>query len=271
MTTLYHPDLGLLQVRIHTPEEEAIILIDVEAMQVYTHRLFATLCGSRMPADKLDFAYLFEVHMDGDDVEAQEQEQWWDRTRLWASSQLSSGLSGNAHLVNATEFGAALEYPPHIVLIRDNAPYGKLYRFVGWKDDQPSAEEEDQLKETYRRFDFLDVSLPLLVAEDRPPCVDFLHPAERRVRRASEDLMRERNLKLLMPEHSYVKLVLPLEAEMSLLVPSILPYIAVARTAASLRAHLLMGPQAPPGLLEIPLSLIRTAVCTPAAQEPMNY
>ncbi|EIW74574.1 P-loop containing nucleoside triphosphate hydrolase protein [Coniophora puteana RWD-64-598 SS2] len=254
MPTLYHPVHGPLRVTI-TPEEEPSTPFDVESMQVYTHRLFATLCGPRMPADKLDFAYLFEV--DGD-----EEQGRWDQIRLWASANQGLSPLGTTRLVNAAEFGQMLDYPSDIVLIRDSVPYGKLFRFVEWKYDQPSPEEEEQLKETYRRFDMLEISLPLLVVEDRAPRVNFLHPAEKRSRRSSEKAR-----KLLIPEYSFVELVSPVEAEFALLVPSILRYISVANTAASLRATLLTDPQ----LAEIPLSLVKMAISAPVSQEPTNY
>ncbi|KAJ6576524.1 hypothetical protein DFH09DRAFT_980612 [Mycena vulgaris] len=219
----------------------------------YTRRLFWCINGSRMSWDDLDFSYLFLPPNGADDAA-------WAARRLWHIQQ-NAGAT-DPFFTNARSFGAEFSYPNDLAIIRNGAQFSKAFKFVRWRFEALSIEEEAEMRTLYARFPDLEISYPLLVVENLPPRTNFLIPIPEKA--ASPALPKTIHL---LPRLSSVTLCSAADAQYAFLLPSVLRSLAISMTTNSLRETLFVDL----GLGNIPQQLLTTAICAPVSQERNNY
>ncbi|KAG1882754.1 hypothetical protein F4604DRAFT_1986646 [Suillus subluteus] len=203
---------------------------DLQAAHESTRRLFWCLYGIRMQWDKFDFSYLFEPAEEDPDRDV------WDARRKWLRDLQGEEPSGDNLFANAATFGQAFSHPTDITWIRDGFPYGKVYRFLGWRHDPLSEEELQDFMTRYSKMPEIEVILPV---------------ASRRGIAAKKKFLATSTV----------------QCDHAILIPSIIRHISIAATAVSLRGSLLTGTP----LYHIPFSLLITAITAPVAQGHVNY
>ncbi|KAJ7903482.1 hypothetical protein B0H14DRAFT_2665029 [Mycena olivaceomarginata] len=187
----------------------------------YTRQLFWCINGPRMSWNDLDFSYLFLPPNGSDD-------SVWNARRLWHTQKNPSGTPFSA---NALAFGQDFSYPDDLSIIRNGPQFNKAYKFVRWRFDPLSPEEEEDMK----------------TSTASPPAP----PKEMH----------------LLPQMSYVTLCSEAEAQYAFLLPSVLRSIEMSITINSLREALFSDL----ALSEVPERLLTTAMCAPVSQEKTNY
>jgi hypothetical protein len=206
-----------------------------------------------MSWDDLDFSYLFLPPNGSDD-------SVWNARRLWHTQKNPSGTPFSA---NALAFGQDFSYPDDLSIIRNGPQFNKAYKFVRWRFDPLSPEEEEDMKtSTYSRFSDLEITYPLLVVQHLPPRTNFLIPIPERASPPAPP--KEMHL---LPQMSYVTLCSEAEAQYAFLLPSVLRSIEMSITINSLREALFSDL----ALSEVPERLLTTAMCAPVSQEKTNY
>ncbi|KAH7925160.1 P-loop containing nucleoside triphosphate hydrolase protein [Leucogyrophana mollusca] len=252
--TLYHRLRGNMKVDVNSLGAVDLSPTAVLAAQHSTRRLFWSLYGSRMSWDDVDFAYMFETIGDVDNA-------LWESRRAWLKESLGGDASSENAFANAEAFGNAFSFPNDVTWVRDGRPYGRIYRFVSWKIDQVSTEEEGELRAKYSRLTDIQITYPLLVVEPLPSRTNFLlplppHSTATTVKRV-----------LLLPQHSSIDLLSAAECEHSALLPSIIRHLSVTMTVHSLRSNLLANT----ALRSVPFSLLTEAITAPVAQDQTHY
>jgi endoribonuclease Dicer len=220
--------------------------------QEYTRRLFWCMNGSRMNWDDLEFSYLFLPPNDSDDAA-------WDARRLWHNRQNSGAepLFTNAH-----SFGTQFSYPNDLAIVRNGPQFNKAFKFVRWRLEPLSPEEETEMKKFYARFSELEISYPLIVVENLPPRTNFLVPIPEKGSPPTPPKTFH-----LLPRLAFVTLCSQTDVQYAFLLPSVLRSLAISMTINSMRETLLSNL----GLGSIPQPLLTTALCAPVSQERGNY
>lgn len=254
---LYRPGHAPLQCYIQPVGTLNLADMTIGQAREYTRRLFWSLNGSRMTWENLDFSYLVLPLYQDDDME-------WVTRRAWLSEvNRSIGASHtDEYFANAEKFGAKFSYPNNIAVVRNGFQFAKGFRFVRWRFDVLSPEEEVELREYYSRFAELEITYPLLVVEPLPPRTNFLIPIP-----PPTGPPPERKTLLLLPRLSAITLLSPADMEYAFLLPSILRSVSMALTAESLRSTLFT--ESP--LFDIPLPLLIVATTAPVSGEKHNY
>jgi endoribonuclease Dicer len=226
----------------------------------FTRRLFWGLNHLRMTWDNLDFSYLF---LPIDDVDTE-----WDVRRSWLATFAASNQTRHVHLIgNAATIGEQFGYPSDLNLIQKHIGSSRPYRFVRWRYEPLSFEEEKELREDiYRgRIDDVEITYPLLVVENCSPRANFLIPLP--PPSPDDPIPESSKFITLLPRFSGVILLSQTEADYAFLLPSVIRSLSMTLTAHSLRRNLF--PSSP--IFDIPISLLRIAVTAPAAGEKLNY
>ncbi|KAJ7756484.1 hypothetical protein DFH07DRAFT_820736 [Mycena maculata] len=218
----------------------------------YTRRIFWCINGSRMVWDETNFSYLFLPPPGSED-------KAWDDRRLWNTQQTSIS---EAFFANALCFGQKFSYPDDLAIVRNGPQFNKAFKFVRWRFEALSPEEEVEVKTTYSRFTELEISYPLLVVENLPPRTNFLIPIPEKENPSAPPRMVH-----LLPRLSYVTLCSEDEAQYAFLLPSVLRSLAMSMTVNSLRETLFSDS----AISTIPQQLLTTALCAPVSQEQCNY
>ncbi|EGO19166.1 hypothetical protein SERLADRAFT_443209 [Serpula lacrymans var. lacrymans S7.9] len=257
MPTLYHPLRGEMKVRLRHLGIANLSPGDLQSAQCYTRRIFWGLSAARMTWDKLDFAYNFQCMHD-------ENGSKWAERRTWLEKRhdKSSGDSVDFTMAHAVPFGEAFSFPNDITWVRDSGDFSaRIYRFLSWKHDPLSPEEEEFLRLKYARFTDVQITLPVIVAEPLPRRANFLL-----TRGLSSSAPAEKTV-LLLPRYTRVVLLSPAETEYAQILPSIIRHLSVMTTVISLRDTLFTGTP----LSKIPLPLLTTALTAPVSQGLINY
>lgn len=257
LPVLHVPGQGDLKVDIRSLAEEVEDASVISAAKEYTRRMFASLHEKRMDMEKLDFAYLF-LPMDGIQDGAE-----WQARREWMQDRLANApvtRAESALRANADALGKKFAYPLNIAAVRSNDKYDKILRFVGWHDGPLSPEEEEEFLE---RYEGEDITYPLLIAQEFPRRVNFLHPLD-----SAEAGQGDVYPFVLHPQYATVELVSHAEVQYAFLLPSVLRFVSIAATVHATRATLFSSS---PRLASIPFSLLKTALTAPVSQEAVNY
>ena len=226
----------------------------------FTRRIFWGLNHLRMTWDNLDFSYLF---LPIDDVETE-----WDVRRSWLATSAPSNPIRHVHLFgNAATIGEQFSYPTDLKLIQKHIGTSRLLKFVRWRYEPLSLEEEKELREEIYngRVDDVEITYPLLVVENYPPRTNFLLPLP--PLSPDDSISKSSKLTTLLPHLTGVILLSQTETEYAFLLPSVIRSLSMTSTAHSLRRKLFASSP----IYDIPISLLRTAVTAPAAGEKLNY
>ena len=224
----------------------------------YTRRMFWGLNHMRMTWDNLDFSYLF-LPIDDTDVDTE-----WDVRRSWLATFSASNQIHHVHLIgNAATIGKQFNYPNDLELIQKYPGSSRPLKFVRWRYEPLSPEEEQELREDiYKgRADDVEITYPLLVVENYPPRTNFLLPSPK------DPIPKSSKLTNLLPGFSGVILLSQTETDYAFLLPSVIRSLSMTSTAHSMRKKLFTSSP----MFDIPISLLRTAVTAPAAGEKLNY
>ena len=223
----------------------------------FTRRVFWALNGSRMDWDNLDFSYLFLPVRGADPV--------WDSRRTWLENNaLNDPQRYRGHLMTqADEFGKEFGYPEDLTLIRRHIGFGRPWKFIGWKYDELTPEEESKLRERYRKLEEIVITYPLLIVQPFPPRSNFLIPLPD----GSQGQAIEHPPSILLPSQSGIILLSHEDSEYSFLLPSVLRFLSAMMTANSLRKSLFPSSS----LSKIPLSLLAIAMAAPSSGDNNNY
>jgi hypothetical protein len=205
-----------------------------------------------MTWDNLDFSYLFLPPNDSSDSS-------WDARRLWHTQH---NPDGEPFFTNAAAFGQDFSYPDDLAIIRNGPQFSKAFKFVRWRFELLSPEEEAEMRTTYSRFPDLEITYPLLVVQYLPPRTNFLIPIPEK----ASPPVPPKQLHFL-PRLSYVTLCSEVEAQYAFLLPSVLRSMAMSMTVNSLRQTLFSDLE----LSTVPEQLLTTAMCAPISQEQTNY
>ena len=260
LPVLFHPHRGALKVRISSVKSVDISTQMVAEAQLYTRRLFWQVYGARMKWDNLDFAYLFHpVTSHGNDA-------IWDARRTWQSDQSEDEIPREDFILraNAKEFGDTFSYPTDLSIIRASGAEGRPFRFLRWKSDAASPEEEREIR-SWRRRDPLPedevIEPPFVVVQNLPRRMNFLIPFVPQQGKYSMEIEI-----ILRAQFSTIDLVSLTDTEYAILLPSVMRYLSVAMTVSSLRTELLTS-----NLAQISFNLLRTAITAPVAQDVVDY
>ncbi|RDB26530.1 Dicer-like protein 2 [Hypsizygus marmoreus] len=168
----------------------------------YTRMLFWCLNGSRMAWDRLDFPYLF--------LPSGSQNKEWESRRAWLfQKNQTMGLShADEYFANAETFGSKYSHPTDLSVVRNGFQFSKGFRFVTWRYEPLTEEEEEAFRIYYIRFPDLEITYPLLVVQPLPPRTNFLIPTPSRT-----DHLPEVKSTFLLPRLSAITLLSPVESE----------------------------------------------------------
>jgi endoribonuclease Dicer len=259
MPTLFYPNRQPIKVEIrplgafHRSDE------CIERAQQYTRQIFWASYGARMKWNDLNFCYLF-LPLPGVGIDQSE----WDIRRQWSRDKNSSGgnskSDGSCH-ANAKDFGIHFAFPTDLTVIRNGDQRSKAFRFVRWRHNPMSGDEEEELRGRYgSRFKDLEISYPLLEVEAVPKRMNLLQPLPPSTNTPPRTF-------LLIPKYSTVDLLSADDAAYAIFLPSVLRFMSITITVTSLRKELLSSSP----LSDIPLPLLTTAITTPASQKSANY
>ncbi|KAG5643730.1 hypothetical protein DXG03_009720 [Asterophora parasitica] len=233
----------------------------IEKARLYTRMLFWTLNGSRMTWENVDFPYL---------VLPVEAETLWEVRRAWLSHRNDSlGVSHvDAFFAHAETFGKEFSYPTDFAVVRNGFNFSKSYRFVGWRFEPLSEEEEVEVREYYAHFEDLEITYPLLIVQPLPPRTNFLIPIPQKLQ-ADSPLHSKPQAKpiLLLSKMSAITVLSLAESEYAFLLPSIIRSFSLSITTRSLRQTLFASTP----LYDIPPALLLTAMSAPVSGEQSNY
>lgn len=260
LPVLFHPHRSPLKVRICSLQSVDISIQMITEAQLYTRRLFWQVYGTRMKWDDLNFAYLFQP------APSEDNDTIWDARRAWHSDRSENQMSGKPDILraNAKLFGETFSYPTDLTIIRERGSEGRLYRFLRWKFDPASPEEEQEIRVRGRGEPLPEdevVEPPFIVVQNFPRRMNFLIPFAPQQGRYSMEIDI-----LLRPLFSTIDLVSSTDTDYAILLPSIMRYLSIAMTVSSLRAELLTS-----NLARIPFDLLRTAITAPVAQDVVDY
>ncbi|KAG6909556.1 hypothetical protein DXG01_016804 [Tephrocybe rancida] len=223
----------------------------------YTKMLFWSLSGSRMNWEKDDFPYL---------VLPKDIDTHWEARRAWLSLLHTTKAASRAdeYFANAQDFGEAFSYPEDLSIVRNGFQFAKGYRFLAWRYDPLTEEEELEFRKYYARFEDLEIDYPLMTVRALPPRSNFLIPISDK----DKDKPPPEVKKLyLLPRLSAITVLSHAETEYAFLLPSILRSLACSITVFSLRDVLFSSTP----LSDIPLPLLFTAMTAPVSGERSNY
>ena len=258
--TLYRRDSPPISTSVETLGTLADDDQKISRARIFTRRIFWGLNHPRMTWDNLDFSYLF---LPIDDVDTE-----WDVRRSWLDTFAASNQIPHEHLVgNAATIGKEFNYPNDLELIQKHVGASRPVKFVRWRYEPLSLEEEKELREeVYKgRIDDVEITYPLLVVENYPPRTNFLFPLPPP---SPDDIIsKSPRLTHLLPQLSGVILLSQTETDYAFLLPSIIRSLSMTLTAHSLRRNLFTSSP----IYDIPISLLRIAVTAPAAGEKYNY
>ena len=227
----------------------------------FTRRIFWGLNHTRMTWDNLDFSYLF---LPIDDVDME-----WDVRRSWlATFSASSDEARTVHLMgNAATIAKQFNYPSDLTLIQKHMGFSRPLKFVRWRYEPLSSEEEKELREDLYngRIDDIEITYPLLVVENYPPRSNFLFPLP--PQSPDEPMPASSNLIILLPQLSGAILLSQTETDYAFLLPSVIRSLSMTLKAHSLRRNLFTSSP----MFDISISLLRIAITAPAAGEKLNY
>jgi endoribonuclease Dicer len=227
----------------------------------FTRRIFWGLNHVRMTWDNLDFSYIF---LPIDDVDTE-----WDARRSWLATFAASDQSRKVHhlIGNAATIGEQFSYPSDLKLIQKHIYSSRPLKFVRWRYEPLSLEEEKELREEIYngRIDDVEITYPLLVVENYPPRTNFLFPLP--PPSPDDPIPQPPKLTILLPQFSGVILLSEIEADYAFLLPSVIRSLSMTLTAHSLRRNLF--PSSP--MFDIPISLLKIAVTAPSTGEKLNY
>jgi endoribonuclease Dicer len=249
---------------IRTSVEPLEILADddqkISRARKFTRRIFWGLNHLRMTWENLDFSYLF---LPIDDVDTE-----WDVRRSWLATFAASNRIRHVHLIgDAATIGKQFSYPNDLKLIQRHIGSSRPLKFVRWRYEPLSLEEEKELREeTYKgRIDNVEITYPLLVVENYPPRVNFLSPLP--LPSPDDPISESSKLTTLLPHFSGVILLSQTETDYAFFLPSVIRSLSMTLTAHSLRRNLFTSSP----IFDIPISLLRIAITAPAAGEKLNY
>ena len=258
--TLYRGRHGRLKVGIYAVTTADLSSEKITMAREFTRRILWAIHGSRMRWDNLHFAYLFLPASD-----ANESVEWMTR-RSWLDDINAREGKSTWEGANAEVFGKRFSFPNDLTIIRDRSQGAKNFRFLRWRFERVSPEEEQILRERYS-FSVDDQILPpFLVVQRMPRRLNFLSMED-----AAKSIEREGKYSteselLLRSRHSTVSLISATDTDYALLLPSIIRYLSMAMTVSALRTTLLT-----PSLADIPLHLLQEAITAPVSQARTNY
>ncbi|TBU27162.1 P-loop containing nucleoside triphosphate hydrolase protein [Dichomitus squalens] len=262
--TLYVPGRKELSMTIGDAAGSPASDEEVQLARRWTYRLFWRLYGPRMERGREDFAYLFLPIGSWPDAEE------WDERRRWMDDRFMGGLALQGETpfaANAAAFGARFSYPTNLPLVRGVSKFDKPLRLLRWRYDPLTTEEEEKFREQYNAYPDLEITYPLLVVRSLPKRRNFLIPfpeevPDHEVLNQSDDAPS-----LLHPQYTLVELASQTEVHYTLLLPSILRWLAMALTVHSLRTSLFKQNR----VSTVALRHLVTAITAPAAQERFHY
>lgn len=262
--TLYVPGRKELSMTLRAVAISATSAEDIQLARRWTYRLFWRMYGARMERGSEDFSYLF-LPM-GPWPDAQE----WNERRRWMGERFMSGLADHGEtpfLANAAVFGAAFSYPRNLAMVKGTSKYDKPLRLLQWRSDPLTAEEEEKLREEYSAFLDLEITYPLMVVRRLPKRRNFLVPFSPDGTDQRDPAHFDDAPSILLPQHTLVELASRDEVQYTLLLPSILRWLAMASTVNSLRLSLFK--RSPVSRVALPLLV--AAITAPTAQERFHY
>ena len=227
----------------------------------FTRMIFWGLHYSYMTWDNLDFSYLFLPIVDVDSE--------WDARRSWlVNLSASRDPTRTVHLIgNAETIGKQFDYPSDLTLIQKHIGSSRPLKFVRWRYEPLSLEEEKELREEIYngRIEDVEITYPLLVVEYYPPRSNFLIPLP--PHSPDQRIPESPKLVTLLPHLSGIILLSRIETDYGFLLPSVIRSLSMTLQAHSLRKTLFISSP----IFDIPIPLLRIAITAPAAGEKLNY
>ncbi|KAI0357487.1 P-loop containing nucleoside triphosphate hydrolase protein [Trametes cingulata] len=261
---LYIPKLGEAAVTLSSAQPAPVGDDEVRRAMEYTYRLFFMLYGSRMDRERLDFAYLFLPAAQWPD------KQTWEERRRWQEERHSRGLTAASEgpfMANAAAFGERFSYPKDLAMVRGVNKFDKPLQLLGWRHDLLSAEEEETFRAQYEKYPDMQITYPLMVVRSLPKRRNFLIPFTIESTDLRKDVPSEDSPFLLHPQYALVELASHEEVQYTLMLPSVLRWLANALTVDALRTSLFVKTP----VSSVPLPLLLTAITAPISQELTHY
>ena len=251
--TLFDPDSGPRLFSIIPGTPSTFSAEELISARHYTRRIFAIFYGTRMDWNDLDFSYLFMPMSHHDDSE-------WVERRAWADDLRPAGGVYNSRehvLAKATDFVSKFTCASDVYLVYDRGHrFHGFYRFLGWRCEQLSEDEEEEVLKRYRnsKGEYPELRYPLILAVPQHNRMNFLIP--------QGGSQKQQELVYLLPQFTSIVLVSDTDARLSLVLPSILRAVLIKLVANSLQEVL---SQKSPEIQSVSLDLIKTALVAPAA------
>ena len=261
--TLYRPGRRPIKVGIHAVATAKLSSERIVKAQQFTRRILWQIYGTRMHWDDLHFAYLFLPTNDVD-----ESLEWVTRRSWLDNLNARDGQSDReaAFHANAEVFGERFCFPDDLTIIRERGLASKNFKFLRWRFEPISSEEEQILRERYSFSVDDPIIPPFLVVQRMPRRMNFLTMEDAAKSIEQEGKHSTETELLLRARFSTVSLISAVDTEYALLLPSIIRHLSMTMIVSSLRTTLLSPP-----LAGIPLHLLRAAITAPVSQERANY
>ena len=256
---IYPPGRAPMRTSLHPLTEVSANHPKISRAREFTRRVFWGLNASRMVWDNLNFAYLFLP------VQESSHDTIWDNRRAWLEGEceVNAELYPDRLMVKADQFVEKFGFVNDLTLVQRHVGFGKPWIFSGWRYQELSSEEEEELRDRYGRLlDDISVTYPLMVVRSSTPRTNMLLPTSR-VENKCDDILTQ----LLIPGHTTIALLSEEETEYAFLLPSVLRALTSWMTANSLRKTLFSSTP----LQKIPLSLLKVAITAPSSNDGVNY
>lgn len=224
----------------------------------FTRAVFWGLNHPRMDWENLNFSYLF--------LPIKVVNLVWDNRRAWLEHARLESETYLRLMIKADRFSEQFGYAEDMTLIQRSIGSGRPFKFICWKYDALTPEEEEGLRKYYAKYEGeVEITYPLLAVQPYPPRTNLLIPIEKQDLESGNTA--EPPTIFLLPGKAAVIFLSEEEAEYAFLLPSALRFLSMSMTANSLRKSLF---QSTP-LANIPLSLLTVAITAPSSNDRLNY
>ena len=169
-----------------------------------------------MKWDDLNFAYLCQPATSNGNDTIQ------DTCRAWQSDRSNDQISDKVEILraNAKNFGEPFSYPTDLTIIGERGAEGNLFRFLHWRFDAASLEEEEEIHSRKRRDPIPEdkaIEPPFVVIQNFPRRMNFLIPFTPQQGKYSMEIEI-----LLRPQFSTIDLVSSTDTDYAILLPSVI-------------------------------------------------
>ena len=256
---LYIPGRGAVTANVEPLGSAEDLSFTLEDARQFTRRLLWRVPGSRstLEWEETDFEYL--LHPLGE-----VEDPVWDERWQWACKGADGPPDDNFLILDV--FGRRFDHPTDITYVQASRKRGD-HRFIQWRDEPLSKEEEDRVRYDYAKRKVPDVEITYPLLEVRAVGrKDFTIPFPVGSNKVRSDVSHG-DTEFLVANHTKLFLASPDRSRWASLLPSLFRQMSINYTVISFRDTLLASTP----LYDVPLESLTTAITAPAAMAPTDY